>query len=178
MLPSDRPASNQWTFDSRGLHASERTGCECERRAIGPAYFSSQRQTVPSSLADATSPGCDALVYATATAVQITLRRGQSEAVGWLHMEGILSLPRLQRLGITSLVRLVNNEQSEDDDAALLEYLALSAQKHLLTFKLEVKPRKKSEASAHENDNGDSLRVDLERLAPTTEGSRWWSLPS
>ena len=107
--------------------------------------------------------------YATATAVQITLRRGRSEAVGWLHMEGILSLPRLQRLGITSLVRLVNNEQSEDDDAALLEYLALSAQKHLLTFKLEVKPRKKPETSVNENDNGDALRVDLERLAPTTE---------
>jgi len=107
--------------------------------------------------------------YATATAVQITLHRSGSDAVGWLHMEGILSLPRLQRLGITSLVRLVNNEQSEDDDAALLEYLALSAQKHLLTFKLEVKPRKKPEASAQESDNGDSLRVDLERLAPTTE---------
>ena len=105
--------------------------------------------------------------YATATAVQITLRRDHSEAVGWLHLEGILGLPRLQRLGITSLVRLVNGEQSEEDDIALLEYLALSAQKHLLTFKLEAKPRAKIESPAHDDDN--AFCIELERLAPTTE---------
>lgn len=106
--------------------------------------------------------------YATATAVQITLRRDKSEAVGWLHMEGILNLPRLPRLGVTSLMRLVNNEQTEDDDAALLEYLALSAQNHLLTFKLEVKPHVKHDAPDHRDDGDHSLRVDLERLAPAT----------
>jgi hypothetical protein len=107
--------------------------------------------------------------YATTTAVQITLRRGQNEAVGWLHMEGILNLPRLPRLGVTSLMRLVNNEQTEDDDAALLEYLALSAQSHLLTFRLEVKPRVRHDEKAH--DNGDhNLRVNLERLIPASTG--------
>lgn len=109
--------------------------------------------------------------YATATAVQITLRRGKSEAVGWLHMEGILSLPRLPRLGVTSLMRLVNNEHTEDDDVALLEYLALSAQNHLQTFKLEVKPRTKREPTAQQDDGDHSLRVDLERLAPANEDS-------
>lgn len=120
--------------------------------------------------------------YATATAVQITLRRDRCEAVGWLQMEGILSLPRLQRLGITSLVRLANNEQSDDDDAALLEYLAMSAQRHLLTFKLEVMPRSQSESTGHLNDDPGTLWVELERLAPLTEdpatGGRHGDLPS
>jgi hypothetical protein len=109
--------------------------------------------------------------YATTTSVQITLRRGESEAVGWLHMEAILDLPRLPRLGVTSLMRLVNNEHTEDDDAALLEYLALSAQNHLFTFKLEVKPRTKREPTTHQDDGDHSLRVDLERLAPANEDS-------
>jgi len=106
--------------------------------------------------------------YATATAIQITLRREHNEAVGWLHMEGILNLPRLQRLGISSLLKLVNNEDSEDDDASLLEYLALCAQKHLLTFKLEAHTRRKVEPSTKSEEAHSVLRVELERLAPTT----------
>jgi hypothetical protein len=106
--------------------------------------------------------------YATATAVQIVLRSGNREAVGWLQLEAILNLPRLPRLGITSLVRWVNNEQTEEDDAALLEYFALSAQHHLLTFKLQVKPRAKTEPAPHHDDGDNTLRVDLHRLAPTT----------
>lgn len=106
--------------------------------------------------------------YATATAVQIVLRRGKQEAAGWLHLEAILNLPRLPRLGVTSLMRLVNNEQTEEDDAALLEYLALSAQHHLLTFKLEVKPRAKTESATRQGDGDHNLRVDLHRLAPAT----------
>jgi hypothetical protein len=109
--------------------------------------------------------------YATATAVQITLRRGKNEAVGWLHLEAILNVPRLAGLGISSLIRSVNNEQTEDDDAALLEYLALSAQNHLLTFKLEVKPRIRHESTPQQNEGDHALRVDLERLAPSSENT-------
>lgn len=105
--------------------------------------------------------------YATATAVQIVLRSGQREAVGWLQLEAILNLPRLPRLGVTSLVRWVNNEQTEEDDAALLEYFALSAQHHLATFKLQVKPRATTETASHK-DSEQTLRVELHRLAPAS----------
>jgi hypothetical protein len=43
-------------------------------------------------------------------------------------------MPRLKRLGISSLLRLINREETEDDDIALLDYLALHAADHLTTI--------------------------------------------
>ena len=106
--------------------------------------------------------------YATQTGLQVLLRRDGVEGRGWIQNEEILRLPRLPHLGITSLIRLINNEQTEDDDAALLEYLALSAQNHLLTFKTNFS-RKTESASAKSGNEPDAATIDIERLQPTNE---------
>src|SRR5882724_3781044 len=68
-LPLARPAKSRCFAAPRGLEASDLTGWEWASRPIGPAYFSSHKQTVPSVLADAANGVAVALVYATATAV-------------------------------------------------------------------------------------------------------------
>lgn len=104
--------------------------------------------------------------YATQTGLQVIFKRDGVEGRGWVQNEEILKLPRLPHLGITSLIRLINNEQTEDDDAALLEYLALSAQHHLTTFKLDTKRIRKSD-TAQKDDAEDAVAIDLDQLKPS-----------
>ena len=66
--------------------------------------------------------------------LQIEIVCGDHVARGWVHQEEVLRMPRLQRLGITSLLRLINREETEEDDVALLDYFAMSASRHLATF--------------------------------------------
>jgi len=104
--------------------------------------------------------------YATQTGLQVSFKRDGVEGRGWVQNEEILKLPRLPHLGITSLIRLINNEQTEDDDAALLEYLALSAQHHLTTFKLDT--RRVSKVGPAKGDGAeDAAAIDLEQLKPS-----------
>jgi hypothetical protein len=104
--------------------------------------------------------------YATQTGLQVIFKRDGVEGRGWVQNEEILKLPRLPHLGITSLIRLINNEQTEDDDAALLEYLALSAQYHLTTFKLDTN-RISKVGVAQRNGAEDAAAIDLEQLKPS-----------
>ncbi len=106
--------------------------------------------------------------YATQTGLQVVLRRDGLEGRGWIQNEEILKLPRLPHLGISSLIRLINNEQTEDDDAALLEYLALSAQTHLTTFKINIARNKELTASKTGNERG-AATIDIEQLKPSSE---------
>ncbi len=106
--------------------------------------------------------------YATQTGLQAVFKRDDLEARGWIQNEEILKLPRLPHLGITSLIRLINNDQTEDDDAALLEYLALSAQQHLTTFKLDTKITKRA-ISAQSEEAHQTPTIDLEQLKPSNQ---------
>jgi hypothetical protein len=106
--------------------------------------------------------------YATQTGLQVVFKRNGVEGRGWVQNEEILKLPRLPHLGITSLIRLINNEQTEDDDAALLEYLALSAQHHLTTFKLDTK-RASKVGPAKGDGAEDVAAIDLEQLKPSDQ---------
>lgn len=106
--------------------------------------------------------------YATQTGLQVVFKRDGVEGRGWVQNEEILKLPRLPHLGITSLIRLINNDQTEDDDAALLEYLALSAQHHLTTFKLDTKRISKI-GVAHRDGAEDAAAIDLEQLKPSDQ---------
>ncbi len=106
--------------------------------------------------------------YATQTGLQAVFRRDGVEGRGWIQNEEILKLPRLPHLGITSLIRLINNDQTEDDDAALLEYLALSAQQHLTTFKLDTNISKRA-VSPKSDETAQTPSIDLERLKPSSQ---------
>jgi hypothetical protein len=106
--------------------------------------------------------------YATQTGLQAVFKRDGLEARGWIQNEEILKLPRLPHLGITSLIRLINNDQTEDDDAALLEYLALSAQQHLTTFKIDARLSKKA-TSAKGDETEQTPSIELEELKPSSQ---------
>jgi len=99
-----------------------------------------------------------------ASALQIELQSEESIARGWVQLDEILSMPRLSRIGVSALLRLINREETADDDLALLDYFALSSSKHLDTFARHVKllPGADGGTDLAEED----VRVDLEDLSP------------
>ena len=72
--------------------------------------------------------------FSMTSGLQLSLRHGSTIARGWVHVEDILRMPRLPRLNIPAILRLIAREDTEDDEIALLEYLAVNATKHLPTF--------------------------------------------
>lgn len=102
----------------------------------------------------------DIETFAFSQALQMAMQFGALFARGWVQNTEILAMPRLKRLGISSLLRLINREETEDDDIALLDYLALHAAEHLTTFKGAIRSAPK-ESSTH-----DAMTVHLEDLSP------------
>lgn len=79
--------------------------------------------------------------FAFVSALQLTLEKAGRTIRGWVHQEDILRMPKLRRLGVTSLLRLINRQETEEDDVALLDYLSLSANKHLDVFSQRIAGR-------------------------------------
>jgi hypothetical protein len=99
--------------------------------------------------------------FAFSSGVQILLSSGDRSARGWVHAEDVLRLTRLPNFNLGALVRIIARESTEDDDVALLEYLAINAQKHLPSFVGRIKSMRES----NENDHTSSvITVDLEEL--------------
>ena len=103
-------------------------------------------------------PNCERFAFA--SALQLNLEKGGTTVRGWVHQEDILRMPRLRRLGVTSLLRLINRQETEDDDIALLDYLSLSANKHLGLFSQRIshsgggnRPRAGAEDAVHNVSN-------------------------
>jgi hypothetical protein len=92
-------------------------------------------------------------------ALQIAMQCGDLFARGWVQNTEILAMPRLKKLGISSLLRLINREETEDDDIALLDYLAVHANDHLATFKGAIRSAPK------ESSKNDEMTVHLENLS-------------
>lgn len=102
-----------------------------------------------------------------ANALQIRLRSGDREARGWIQNAAVLNLPKIHRLPLSSLLRLINRDETEEDDIALLEYFAMHASEHFRTFRSRV-----SVINAPENERSDdqgSYSIDLEYLKPSGE---------
>jgi len=102
-----------------------------------------------------------------ASGLQIRLKAGDREARGWVQNAAILNLPKVHRLPLSSLLRLINRDETEEDDIALLEYFAIHASEHFRTFRSRV-----SVVSAPENerlDDQDSYSISLEYLKPSGE---------
>jgi len=102
-----------------------------------------------------------------ANGLQIRLRAGEREARGWIQNTAILNLPKVHRLPLSSLLRLINRDETEEDDIALLEYFAIHATEHFRTFRSRVTVIDSSENEG--SDEQDSYSIDLEYLKPSGE---------
>jgi len=71
--------------------------------------------------------------------LQMILTQGDRLARGWVNHEDLLNLSHEQRL----IIRLINREETIEDDIALLDYLSLSANRHLSAFAKPISLEKK-----------------------------------
>ena len=104
------------------------------------------------------------LHFGFSSGVQIQMHCNLLRARGWVDSEDVLRISRIPNLNLGAFVRIISRENTEDDDVALLEYLAINAEKHLRPFAARIK-------SVQKKKNGDSgasvIHIDLEELAPT-----------
>jgi hypothetical protein len=102
-----------------------------------------------------------------ANALQLRLKAGDREARGWIQNAPVLNLPKIHRLPLSSLLRLINRDETEEGDIALLEYFAIHASEHFRTFRSRVSV---INAPEHERTDGQgSFSIDLEYLKPSRE---------
>jgi hypothetical protein len=99
-----------------------------------------------------------------ASGLQISLKTGDCLARGWITNVTILNLPKAHRISVSSLIRLINREETEEDDAALLEYFALHALDHFKTFETRVIAQKVSQEESTQA--SEDFSIDLEYLRP------------
>ena len=107
--------------------------------------------------------------FAFSSGLQLTMTFGAILARGWVQNSEILSMPRLRKLGISALIRLINREETADDDIALLDYFAIHASDHLLTFQRAIKRVPHNQPEGQEG--GDRIVVNLADLAPVEESA-------
>jgi hypothetical protein len=104
-----------------------------------------------------------------ASGLQIVLERGDAVARGWITNATLLSLPKTQRIPLSSILRMINREETEEDDIALLEYLVVHATDHLRVFQGYVAAVAKDNPAspAVERD----VVIDLSHLRPQSKGT-------
>ncbi|WP_320177519.1 hypothetical protein [Roseovarius pacificus] len=108
--------------------------------------------------------------FAELPALQIVLQRDEREARGWIHNEMLLSVGARRRLTAGAMSRLMRREASDDDIQALLDYLSVSANKHLRVFDLPVSKSEEVEGSNTTDDPAArTVRINLQELAPLAE---------
>jgi hypothetical protein len=105
---------------------------------------------------------CEHLIYS--PGLQLCLRQGERCARGWVNQEDVLRLSREQR----SIIRLINRDETIDDEIALLDYLSLSANRHLVTFAKPISVEKKESDSGDMNGSS-CVSVKLVDIAPDSE---------
>jgi len=107
-------------------------------------------------------PGIEQVIYS--SGLQLILTQGERRARGWVNQEHILKLTREQR----SIIRLINREETIDDDMVLLDYLSMSANKHLSAFNKPINTEPKSPKSA-ENETPNNTFIKLSEIAPDSD---------
>jgi hypothetical protein len=98
--------------------------------------------------------------------IQIEMTLGEQKARGWVQSSDLLRMPRLMKLSLPSIIRFINREDTEEDDAALLEYFALHAAEHLGAFQMPIAVKNKTD---DEHDEESLASISLDQIAPTTE---------
>ena len=112
-----------------------------------------------------------------AGAVRVSMKRSGRQGAGWLEMEELLRMPPQQRTVFAAMVRFMTNQANDQDDIALLDYLAMSAARHLSGFKPAIDERERKEGAAHVDERADvSIRVDRfapDERSPSLESARF-----
>jgi hypothetical protein len=104
-----------------------------------------------------------------ANGLQIILERGSTIARGWITNATLLSLPKTQRIPLSSILRLINREETEEDDLVLLEYLVVHATDHLRVFQSRVTAAR--EYPEAPSDEQEAFSIDLKDLEPQAHES-------
>ncbi len=96
--------------------------------------------------------------------LQLCLFKGDKQARGWVNQEDILKLSREQR----SIKRFITREETVDDEIALLNYLSLSANRHLAVFSRPISIIKDYNKAKNKNDEI-TIKIELADIAPDSE---------
>jgi hypothetical protein len=112
-------------------------------------------------------PGGDEFILA--SGLQIVLERDDAVARGWITNATLLSLPKTQRIPLSSILRMINREETEDDDVALLEYLVVHATDHFRVFQGHVAGVARDNPAAPAGEQ--EVIVDLSYLQPQHHGT-------
>lgn len=94
--------------------------------------------------------------------LQIRMSKDEVVGRGWVNHDDILRLTKEQR----SLVRLINREETAEDEVALLDYLAVSAAKHQLAFKSPILNHKKKKPDEKKGEDATNISIELASIAP------------
>jgi len=106
-----------------------------------------------------------------AGSVRITVARADKRGAGWLEMEELLRMPAEQRSVFSALLRYMTNQANEQDDIALLDYLAISAARHFGAFKPDSDEKLAKQRGAQVSAPTELL-VAVNQFAPDQMGAR------
>lgn len=110
-------------------------------------------------------------VFAVSSAVQIQVSRGDRSGSGWVQVESLLQASRRGYLSPSVMMRLMGSNAELDDDAELLRYLAISANKHLPAFAKRVITKSQETDSKGDGKAGpQDYRIAAESLGTFTTG--------
>jgi hypothetical protein len=101
-----------------------------------------------------------------ATGLQIRLESSGRLARGWITNLTILNLPKTHPISPSSLLRLINREETTEDEIALLEYIAIHALEHIETFRRRAIPP--TEVRDHGSEDNE-FSIHLEKLRPNAK---------
>jgi len=99
------------------------------------------------------------------SSAQIHLQQGKREARGWIQNDAALTLPPQ----LTPVIRSLGGQATEDDDLALLDYLATHALEHLTSFGRRLGPGR---LAATDPESTSTTTVHLTELAPRIESEQ------
>ncbi len=102
-------------------------------------------------------------------ALQIVLLCDDREARGWVHNELLLNVGARRRLTAGALSRLMRRDGSDDDIQALLDYLSISADRHLRLFSSPIVDTNNQAKGSCDQSDAVLVRVRLDELSPTSE---------
>jgi hypothetical protein len=105
-----------------------------------------------------------------AGSIRITITQADKEGSGWLEMEELLRMPAQQRSVFSAMVRFMTNQATEQDDIALLDYLAMSAARHLRAFK-SPNEAENSKQRSPQMGGRENVSVAIDQFAPD-DGAR------
>jgi hypothetical protein len=109
-------------------------------------------------------------------AVQILMTSDGRTARGWVHNEMLLGIRARRRLTAGALSRLMRREATDDDFQALLDYLSVHAERHLILFSQPIRVRG-AQAPGGDGAAEATVSVHIDELAPAKEIEHTPGLP-